>query len=228
MQSRIEQKNELEKWVSGLSSQTLTNLKKTLEVLIPFWEVFASNPLHMCRKSVSEFEFEKNNVPTNVALNLIMSIEQRMGDEVLFDEVEDIIVLHRDVVNVLKSLLVTVESVLLSGDTKNLPRRAIEKSGNDEYFIGGKIIPFTNKKALYYRIFKFLFDRANGEATYKEIDTHLGKMGHGVKESVPAMSERIRNAIAVYEKNRDYPQKIGERKIFETIGGGIRLNNPEI
>lgn len=111
---------------------------------------------------------------------------------------------------------------------KNATKRAITRDGSGDYLYNGKLLPL-NTKTLYFLIFTFLFDLPDGEATYEEIDAHLARNKKGSRETLLEMSERIRNAIKVYEKNKQLPTQIGSRKVFDTDWGkGVRLYNPEI
>ena len=115
-----------------------------------------------------------------------------------------------------------------SPTTRNTSRKAITRDGSGDYWYNKERIPF-NKTRIYYLIFTFLFDRPDGEATYKEINAHLARQGKNSCGTVAKMSERIRNAIKVYEKNDKFPSKIGAHKVFDTNrGAGVRLYNPEV
>lgn len=107
-------------------------------------------------------------------------------------------------------------------------KRAITKDADGDYNYKGKKLPFK-KDAIYTHIFNYLYDLANNEASYNDIDAYLAKMGKGIMGEKFDQSERVRNAVKVYEKSKKLPKTIGGRPVFEIRQGfGVRLNNPEI
>lgn len=107
-------------------------------------------------------------------------------------------------------------------------RRAITKNIDNDYFYKEKKLPFQ-KDSIYYHIFDYLYGLASNEASYKDISIYLARNGFGVNENEAKQSERIRNAIKVYEKTKEYPKKIGNLRVLEVRRGfGVRLNSPEI
>lgn len=107
-------------------------------------------------------------------------------------------------------------------------KRAITKDVDGDYYYKGKKLPFK-KDAIYAHIFDYLYDLADGEASYDNINTYLARMGKGTMGSKFDQSERIRNAIKVYEKDKKFPKTIGGLRMLEVRHGyGMRLNNPEV
>lgn len=103
-------------------------------------------------------------------------------------------------------------------------QRKITKEKDGNYYYNGKPLTF-NHKAVYFHIFDCLFEIADNKATYDQIDIFLSKKGLGRNQEKTAASQRIRNAIKVYEKNPSFPSEINRNRVFKIIPRfGVKIN----
>lgn len=124
-------------------------------------------------------------------------------------------------------------------ETQNQPtgnKRYLTKKGKD-FYIGVKKVQFSDKSALYYKVFVSIFEQADEEGfvSYTDISKYLkNKFDEPMPTAGDKIYQKIRNAISNsllrQTKKLHLPKyNINDDRLLEIVKGkGITLNNPTI
>lgn len=92
------------------------------------------------------------------------------------------------------------------------------------YFAGETEIQF-DKATLIYLLFDYLYNKEDNFAKYKDINRYFVQNGRGSAKNKTSISERVRNVVKSYYKEKSHPKKVKNKDTIEVIARkGIKLN----
>jgi hypothetical protein len=109
----------------------------------------------------------------------------------------------------------------------------INRNSNGDFYCRGKLIHFTNKDTIYYKVFVAVFEQndPNGFCSYIEIDKFLIQDGENESLDTEKTTKRITNAVQnLFRFTKNLPQKAPDGRPIIDIkrGKGIVFYNPPI